>query len=128
MKILHMGLMVMVCGGLLHAAHYYDRGERVELTPIPNHKRAVNGVTYYQTARGQEVGLSGQMVIKLQKGVAIQSLLQEHLLLPIRSFRGGLEVVKVQAGHDYFGILEALHHDPRVAYVEPDFHMKRLAR
>ncbi len=132
--------VVLIFTGLLLSAfsavnaqdnYYYHENQRVGLTPVPKIARSIegdDGVDYYLTEQGHQVGIYHKILLKIHKDSNLLFLLAPYDVTVEEQLSPQLYLIVVPSNNLAIDLSNRLSESPEVEYAHPDFIKSRVAR
>ena len=115
---------------LLNAdSSYYEKGKLVELQKMNTLRSADGGsVEYFQTTKGQKIGIKDEILVQCKTGVDCKLLLNQFNLNDISKVTDTIFVVKIKDYDNIFLISRELFESAKVNFAHPNFVKERRLR
>jgi len=109
---------------------YYQNDKKIELTPIKNieklqKKDSNQTINYYKTEQGQTVGVTQEIIIKIEDKKSLEPLLNKYNLNLKQNLTTKLYVVETNNNQETLEIANSLYTEENVSYAHPNF-IKRI--
>ena len=109
---------------------YYQKDKKIFLTPINTtqtiqKKESNQTVQYYKTLKGQTVGISKEIIVKVIEEKAIDSLVEKYDINVKKKLTQKLYLVEINSTKETLTITNKLYDDENVSYAHPNF-IKRI--
>lgn len=119
-------LLLLMPAADAHAVDLYDPnlGEVISLTLIEDQQNSMPEVSWYSTAQGQVLGVTDQLLLKLQKDADLDGILGTHDMTLLHSLGPRLYLVRVKSftpdHEDTIRKANILNDQSGVLYAHPD--------
>ena len=109
---------------------YYQNDKKTELIPIKNteklqKKDSNQTINYYKTEQGQIVGVTQEIIIKVEDKKSLEPLLKKYNLNLKQNLTTKLYVVETNSTQETLEITNSLYAEENVSYSHPNF-IKRI--
>ena len=109
---------------------YYQKDKKIFLTPIYTtqtiqKKESNQTVQYYKTSKGQTVGISKEIIVKVIEEKSIDSLVEKYDINVKKKLTQKLYLVEINSTKETLTITNKLYDDENVSYAHPNF-IKRI--
>ncbi len=126
-------LLLIFLSALGAESFYYERGEKVVLTPVVKKAPALrensqDDITYYENSSGQRLGLKNQILIKVEEGVDVSALALKYDVIFIKALSASIYLLEVKSGDNVFEKSSLLYEDDQTLLAQPNFSRKRVLR
>ena len=108
--------------------YYYENHKKISLSKMPSIIRANTKVQYYQTQRGDVVGISDKLILKLKKDDNLKKYLIDFNLTMQNKLSKDMYLLKTTNKTLTINIANRLSEKNDVEYAQPDFIQKRELR
>lgn len=124
-------LLIFLCACLIAGDFYYYRdGQKITLMPrsTPESQSIYSGyralqynAQYFETPSGRTLGVADRIILRLNDGYALESLLETYNLSLIKDLKRNMYVVQAPDANSTLDIANSLHEDESVEFAHPDF-------
>jgi len=111
---------------------YYQNHKKVFLTPIETAQKfqkidsnQTKKINYYKTDKGHTVGISKELIVKVEKEKALDSLVEKYQLIFKKKLAQKLYLVELNSTEKTLDICNKLYQENSVSYTHPNF-LKRV--
>lgn len=108
--------------------YYYKNGVKELLYPLSSVTRASNKIDYYENEKGNRLGVSNKIIIKMTNSTNLQSYLLDYSLTLEKSLGDNLYLLQTEDKTKTIDLANKLHEKVDVEYAHPDFFKKRILR
>ena len=105
------------------AYYFYNKGQKVELTPIVSTTRSISDGSrrYFRTPSGAEVGIGKGLLVKLREGAELAPLLRDYGLHYRKKLKTRLYLLEADSSESALRIANELSAKEGVEYAHPNF-------
>ena len=114
---------------------YYQNNKKVFLTPIETGQKfqktdsnQTKKINYYKTDKGHTVGISKELIVKVEKEKALDSLIEKYQLIFKKKLAQKLYLVEVNSTEKTLDICNKLYQENNVSYAHPNFIKRVITR
>ncbi len=107
---------------------YYQEGKKIFLTSIETAQKfqkidsnQTKNINYYKTPKGNTVGISKELIVKLKEEKNIEDLADKYALVVKEQLAKNLYVIEVNSTEETLTISNELTLDNDVLYAQPNF-------
>jgi len=103
--------------------YFYEYGKKVELTPIDKlSTRSVDlqGVRYYKTKDGKEVGIKNEIIVKLKKDVDSKEFFSKYNIKNTEHLGSTTYLLKLEKSQNVFTLSQKMYKDSSTIYAIPN--------
>ncbi len=108
--------------------YYYNNHEKITLTPQVSLSRSNSNIDYYDTQNGITVGVSDNIIVKINPDANVTIYLDEFNLTIEKELDENLYLLKAQNKNLTIDIANRLSEKSDIHYAHPDFMKKTVSR
>ena len=125
-KIFFLSLFSLSC---FSSDYFYNKGEKIAVTKL-NEIRTLRDkdIHYYQTSRGEKIGVSNDIILECHKNTECQNVLKDFGFLMIQNITDVIYVVTLKDKENIFEISSKLYEHKEIKYAHPNFIKTRTKR
>jgi len=102
--------------------YYYKQNQKIVLTPITkSQNRKLSKIVYYKTTDNYRVGVTKEMIVKIEDRDILEHLLQKHSLILKKRLTSSLYLLQADNKDKTLDIANKLHDEIGVSYAHPNF-------
>jgi hypothetical protein len=113
---------------------YYQNNKKVFLTPLEisqNFQKIDSNQTdkihFYKTAKGQIVGISKELIVKIKEEKVLDSLVVKYQVIVKKKLAQKLYLMEIKSTEKTLDICNKLYQENNVSYAHPNF-IKRIVK
>ena len=108
--------------------YYYKNNHKIDLEPVNNMERGLQGVKYYKNANGMLLGVDKNILVKIKEESDINSYTVKYKLKEVNRLTPTLYLVKNMGKRDTLDVANMLAKEEGVVYAHPDFIKQMFGR
>lgn len=120
-----LGLSISV---LAQDTFYYRNKTKETLIPIQQKDRSINTIKYYKNTKGIVLGVSKNIIVKVDNPTHLKKYLDKYKLEVLREISKGLYLLKNSSKAPTLDVANGLTLEKGVSYAHPDFIKKMIKR
>jgi len=101
--------------------YYYKNHKKETLVPVENFKRSLSSVKYYKNTRGIVLGVSKNLILKIDSTSSLQKYINTYNLVVLKQLSEGLYLLKNNSKMPTLDVANQLTLEQGVTYAHPDF-------